>query len=289
MAMDRTYHAVQRMVEVLGCPAYEIGIKTERMQNRPVAADKVLNLIPLLRHKNTVPREAHIYIRPLGEYNRSFTLLDDLNRTTVERLETEGFRPTALIETSPGNFQAWLKHSQPLEGRLATLAAQILAERFNADSSAAGWMRYGRLPGFTNRKPVYKRPDGQYPFVLLRRSHSEPFPVAPMFHMEITKHLQLLEEQQALAREEKRRRLSHATGREVRKRPLSLYRNLAKYQNDPKSADIAFCVFNLALGISDAELATDLETNYLSCNPDARRKHAYIERTLRKAAAYVAG
>src|SRR5215471_17232734 len=148
MSMDRTRHAVQRMIDVLGCPAYEIGIKTDRMQNRLVAASKVLNLIPLLRYENTA-REAHIYIRPLGEDNRSFTLLDDLDRKTVDRLHTQGFTPSALVETSPGNFQAWLKHSQPLEGRLATLAARFLADRFDADPSAAGWMRYGRCPGLT--------------------------------------------------------------------------------------------------------------------------------------------
>jgi hypothetical protein len=288
MSMDRTRYAVQRMMDALGCPAYEIGIKTDRIENRSVAAGKVLNLIPLLRYQNTV-REAHIYIRPLGDDNRSFTLLDDLDPAAVDRLHTEGFTPSALVETSPGNFQAWLKHSQPLEGGLATLAARILADRFDADPSAAGWMRYGRLPGFTNRKPAYQGEDGNYPFVLLRSSHSEPFPLATMFHMEITKHLELLDEQQALAREEMRQRLSHVRGREVRKRPLSHYRNLPKYHDDPKSADIAFCVFNLARGISEAELAADLESHYLSRNPDVPRRKAYIERTLRKAAAYVAG
>src|SRR5262249_7619613 len=79
---------------------------------------------------------------------------DDLDRETVDRLHTEGFSPSALVETSPGNFQAWLKHSQPLEGRLATLAARILADRFDADPSAAGWMRYGRLPGLTIESPA---------------------------------------------------------------------------------------------------------------------------------------
>lgn len=288
MTFDRTRHAVQRMIDALGAPAYEIGIKTDRMQNRSVVAHKVLNLVPLLRYENTA-HEGHIYIRPLGEHNRSFTLLDDMDRTGVERLHAEGFTPSALVETSPGNFQAWLKHSQSLEGRVATLAAHTLAKRFGADPSAAGWMRYGRLPGFTNRKPAYKRGDGNYPFVLLRSSHSQPFPLAAMFHIEITKLLQLLDEQQAVARSEMRRRLSRGKGAEVEKRSLSHYRNLPKYHEDPKSADIAFCVFNLALGISEAELATELENNYLSSNPDGRRKKAYIERTLRKAAAYVGG
>ena len=289
MSIDRTRHAVQRMIETLACPVYEIGIKTDHMQNRPIAAEKVLNLIPLLRYENIPPRDAHIYIRPLGDHNRRFTLLDDLTQDAVDCLNKDGYTPSALVETSPGNFQAWLKHARPLERRLATLAARSLAERFDADSSAAGWMRYGRLPGFTNRKPDYRKPDGNFPFVLLRSTRAEPFPMADILYLELTNNLQLQDEQQAQARAQIRERHSHARGREVQKRPLSHYRDLPKYHGDPKSADMAFCVFNLALGISECELAADLETNYLSRNPDPRRRAAYIQRTIRKAAAYAAG
>src|SRR5262249_38996588 len=157
MSMDRTRHAVERMIDALGCPAYEIGIKTDRMQNRPVAASKVLNLIPLLRYESTAPREAHIYIRPLGEHNRSFTLLDDLDHARPDRLHAEGFTPSAFVETSPGTFQAWLKHSQPLEGRLATLAARILADRFDADPVRRRVDALWPLAWPDNRKPAYKR------------------------------------------------------------------------------------------------------------------------------------
>src|SRR5712671_6929241 len=40
---------------------------------------------------------------------------------------------------------------------LGTFAAQTLAERYDADPSAADWRRFGRLPGFTNCKPKYKK------------------------------------------------------------------------------------------------------------------------------------
>jgi hypothetical protein len=48
---------------------------------------------------------------------------------------------------------------------LGTFAAQTLAERYHADPSAADWRRFGRLPGFTNCKPKYRKPDGLFPFV----------------------------------------------------------------------------------------------------------------------------
>jgi hypothetical protein len=45
-----------------------------------------------------------------------------------------------VVETSPGSFQAWLRHAQPLSKELGTLAAKTLAEQFGADPSAADWI-----------------------------------------------------------------------------------------------------------------------------------------------------
>ena len=47
------------------------------------------------------------------EASRSFArrdLRDDLNETMLARLAADGFNPCAVVETSDGNFQAWLKH-----------------------------------------------------------------------------------------------------------------------------------------------------------------------------------
>jgi hypothetical protein len=43
-----------------------------------------------------------------------FTVLDDLNEASLARLSADGFDPCAVVETSVGNFQAWLKHSTVL-------------------------------------------------------------------------------------------------------------------------------------------------------------------------------
>jgi hypothetical protein len=51
---------------------------------------------------------------------------------------------------------------------LSTFIAQTLAKRYSADPSAADWRRFGRLPGFTNCKPKYRKSNGLYPYVLLR-------------------------------------------------------------------------------------------------------------------------
>lgn len=106
-------------------------------------ASRILRMLRYLKYRNA--NGAHIYIRPTGE--SPYTLLDDLSSATLNQLETEGYAPAAVIETSPGSFQAWLRHEQSLSKKLGTIAAKALAEQFGADRSAADWRRFGRAPG----------------------------------------------------------------------------------------------------------------------------------------------
>jgi hypothetical protein len=52
-------------------------------------------------------------------------------------MKAEGFAPAAVVESSPGNFQAWLKHGQMLTEALSTRAAKQLAERYGGDLGSA--------------------------------------------------------------------------------------------------------------------------------------------------------
>jgi RepB DNA-primase from phage plasmid len=172
MSMDRTESTVRKMLTAIEAPLYDIGVLSDRgmlpgLDSIPAAA--VLYRLALLKHSNT--RGSHICIRPSGEHR--FTTLDDLNETSLARLSADGFTPCAVVETSAGNFQAWLKHSRMFSKLLGTFAAQTMAEQYDADPSAADWRRFGRLPGFTNCKPQYRKPDGLFPFVRLR-SHFAP-------------------------------------------------------------------------------------------------------------------
>jgi hypothetical protein len=65
-----------------------------------------------------------IYIRPAGEHR--YTALDDLSETSLKKLSADGFNPCAVVETSAGNFQAWLKHSVVFPKLLSTFTAQTL-------------------------------------------------------------------------------------------------------------------------------------------------------------------
>ncbi len=79
-----------------------------------------------------------------------------------------------MIQTSPANFQAWIRlvgnrEGRPLPRSLLTAAAVHLADCYNADPDSADWRHLGRLGGFTNRKPCHRR-DGLFPFVLVREA-----------------------------------------------------------------------------------------------------------------------
>ncbi len=85
------------------------------------------------------------------------------------------------METSPGNFQAWLNHGRVLACALSTQTAKELARRFGGDPSSADWRHFGRLAGFTNQKPGRRLPTGLPPFVQLRESRAGAYTAAAEF------------------------------------------------------------------------------------------------------------
>ncbi|GEC97738.1 hypothetical protein ZRA01_38110 [Zoogloea ramigera] len=86
-------------------------------------------------------------------------LLDDIGT----KIQPEALRlaPSCLVETSPGNFQAWLALAQP-ERNQAKAQALIdgLIKAGASDPGAGNLTRYGRLPTGINGKAKYAK-DGQ--------------------------------------------------------------------------------------------------------------------------------
>ena len=184
--MNLTELTTRKMLAAIEAPLYDVGVLSDRGMLPgidDIPADVVLGKLSLLKYRNA--RGSHIYIQPSGEHR--YTVLDDLNETSLARLSADGFDPCAVVETSVGNFQAWLKHAVVLPKLIGSLAAQLLARRYEADLSAAGWRRFGRLPGFTNCKPKYLKPDGLFPFVRLISHTGVQYPMAFAFHEEVTK------------------------------------------------------------------------------------------------------
>ena len=271
------------MLAALDAPAYDLGILSDRgmlpgLSN--LSAENILSRLPLLKAHNA--RGAHIYIRPAGEHR--YTVLDDLNSDSVAQLPIDGYEPCAVVETSLGNFQAWLKHDDVYPSPLSTFVAQTLANRYSADPSAADWRRFGRLPGFTNCKPKYCKSNGLYPYVLLRSATGVQYRQAAYLRLEMTKLYQL-QEQERETRAAQYSANSLATAGKPPHSWLSLerFRNAPKFHDRPAAADLAFCVAALSLRMPEDAIATTLDSLYLSRDPNPSRKAAYIRRTMAKA------
>ena len=280
--MDRTEATLRKLLAALPAPGYDLGTLSERGMYRleAVSQARILRMLPYLKYRNA--NGAHIYIRPTGE--NAYTLLDDLTPATLARLAAEGYRPAAVVGTSPGSFQAWLRHAHPLSRELGTLAAKTLAAQFDADTSAADWRRFGRAPGFTNRKPQHRNAAGLYPFAHLTQCSGQSFPHAQAFHEELL----ALSEQQQTERLSKRlcyRALPHRPSTGL---ALARFRNAPKYQGRPAAADLAFAIAAFAHGWPKQDIATQLTADYLSRDRNQRRREAYIQRTLMKAMRWAA-
>jgi len=125
----------------------------------------ILGSLAFYRYRNA--RGWHIYIRAAS--SGGLLLLDDVNRQTIRNMKRDGLPPALVVETSPDNFQAWIKLGPwgTFEPRLVTKAAKLLARRYEADPNSADWRHFGRLSGFTNRKPKYRNSSHHFPFVLI--------------------------------------------------------------------------------------------------------------------------
>lgn len=172
--VDFTRVAVTRQLRGFGCDRYEVGVisallpKDEaKMRLRTWKPETILKSIGYLKQQNAEGN--HIFIRPEGSTGLVF--FDDLSISTVKRLEEDGIGPALLIESSPLNYHGWVRVSNThISAELATAVSKTIAKRYNGDLQSADWRHFGRLSGFTNRKPAYVNEVGQYPFVTLRSS-----------------------------------------------------------------------------------------------------------------------
>jgi hypothetical protein len=273
----------------MGAEVLEVGLfKPDAQGREPVMLPRVwdrgslLRSIGWLRYENREGR--NIYVRPKGEHNLS--LVDDLSAGSIAEMTRSGFAPAAVVETSPGNFQAWLKHPEPLTKELGTAAARALAEKFGGDLGAADWRHFGRMAGFANRKNRYRdATTGLYPFVKLVEATGETYPAAAQFLSGVRADLE------RRRRVEQERRMAFAfVGQSTLRGPrrfkaIDDFRADPRYGADGTRIDLAYAIYALSHGASTTEVAAAIRTRDLSHKGSEKRQADYIERTITKAIA----
>ncbi|MBE0437210.1 MAG: hypothetical protein IBX56_15565 [Methylomicrobium sp.] len=175
MQHDRTRVAIARQLKGMGCGLYDVGIRhAERgMLNREWTEAEIIKSLDWLKRENV--KGCDIYIRPTRSAARSrLILIDDLSLGTIARLRQGPHSPAVTVQTSPGNFQAWLKLDDDQPADVRREVARYLAREYGGDPNSADSAHYGRLAGFTNRKPQHIDGIGRSPYVLLDSYNGRP-------------------------------------------------------------------------------------------------------------------
>lgn len=127
--------------------------------------EEFIEKIPVLNKHLQKKHLFHCWFRPNIS---SYIFLDDLTLDHTRRLYREGYEPSAVLETSPGNYQAWVCVSNVyIRASHATAIARYLALRFGCDLSCCHYRHYGRMVGFPNVKEQHRDTAGCYPITRL--------------------------------------------------------------------------------------------------------------------------
>lgn len=281
---DRTTLAIQCQLTAMAAEVFEIGLFNPApaptqsvMIPRVWAAETILNSIPWLRLQNCGGR--NIYVRPKGEHHLS--LVDDLSKDSLVMMKAAGFNPAVVVETSPTNFQAWLKHPEPLSKEVSTAAARALAEKFGGDRGAADWRHFGRLAGFTNRKAKYlDARTSLYPFVRLIEAEGQTYPEAGRFLAAVKTDLA---RQKADTDRIRTQIAKVAPVLPEHLKTIDTFRTDSRYGADGTRIDLAYAVYALGHGATETEVAAALRSRDLSHKGNENRQNDYVERTIKKA------
>jgi len=285
---DKTTGAVRQQIGAMGSELFEVGLydpdpgATEPiMIPRIWDSETIVKSVAWLRHQNSEGR--NIYIRPKGEHDLS--MVDDLKKDAVATMRQVGFNPALVVETSPGNYQAWLRHPERLGKEVSTAAARALAEKFGGDRGAADWRHFGRLSGFTNRKARHlDTATGLYPFVRLIVSGGGVYPEAERFLAAVKSDL----ERRRIDRDRLRERAATAGSlRHGDLKTIDTFRADARYGGDGTRIDLAYAVYALSRNVIATEVEAAIRSRDLSHKGTERRQNDYVERTIKKALASI--
>lgn len=283
---DRSLEAIQRQIMALGVARFEVGIreaKTGQMMNREWSRAEVEQSAAWLKRMNAKGND--IYIRPAGEHG--LVLIDDLKPQALERMKADGYAAAATIETSPGNYQAWVKMSdKPLSAEARSIAAHGLAEYYGGDMNSADSRHYGRLAGFTNQKPKHTR-DGRQPYVLAHDCPGKVAPDAPRYLEQIEQHIDsqlALKERETRLEAIKSAKQWKGSGNPAKEYQRQAQRLLERYG---ENADLSRIDWMIAQDMAKGGnfTAQDIEKGIRECSPNVEsRKAGHIEDYARRTA-----
>lgn len=284
---DRTAQAIARQLKAMGCDRYDIGIRdaaSGKMMNREWSAQEVVQNAAWLKRMNAQGND--IYIRPAEQARHGLVLVDDLSSDDLDAMKQDGREPAAIIETSPKNYQAWVKVAQDAPAGHRGVIARELAREYDADPASADSRHYGRLAGFTNRKDKHTTRAGYQPWVLCRESSGQSATAGPELMRDAGQVLENIER-----RQEKARRLEGIEAgpqRRYRRDAVDEYRSemaglVKRYGDDLSKCDYIAAMKLASNGREPDEIAKAMaEASPAIMDRKAGHEADYIRRTVQK-------
>ncbi len=109
----------------------------------------------------------HILIKPDPQIDPYYLLVDDLNKNQLNKHHKSSANiykyGRMVVETSPDNYQIWIHSSRALSLK----EKRYWLEKLHSDPGADPNNRWGRCPGFRNRKQKHRTSSGRYPLAKL--------------------------------------------------------------------------------------------------------------------------
>ena len=285
--IDRSSIAVRRQLQAMGGAQFEIGVRDNRTGKtiiRQWTQAEVENSLFWLKSQNV--QGYNVYVRLQG--SQGLLLLDDVGLGTIEQMKLDGAEPALVVETSPMNFQAWVRVSnEPIPELEATQIAKVLAQRYNADSNSADYRHFGRLAGFTNPKQSHAQSNGTFPFVLLRESKGKIASNATLLRLEAKKLIETQSKAGGGQRPTQKPTMCVVNGRDPTKAYLELAAQLIdSYGQDTDYSRVDWMVVKTLLseGFSAEQIKVAMQESSPSLQ-ERKKGHVddYINRTVEKA------
>ena len=119
------------------------------------------NIISYLKAQNCNGR--HILLKPAEHVEPYYMLVDDIGEEILNRQHRdksgEWKDGRLIVETSPSNYQIWIHSSR----YLSIEEKKFWLQKLHSDPGANPKNRWGRCPGFRNRKLKHQDINGGYP------------------------------------------------------------------------------------------------------------------------------
>jgi hypothetical protein len=211
--------------------------------------------IPYFKAENANGR--HILMKPSKEIECFYLLIDDIDWSTILKHHQENGnwkKGRMVIETSPQNFQVWI-HSA---NALSLTDKQYWLQKLCNDPGAHPNGRWGRCPGFRNRKEIYRNYKNQYPLCKL-------IWVDWKYQPNIPKPLS-----------------NQPWGGVCQNSPIS---RLDYVTNDPSATDFSYALALIRRGFTDLQIEEliRMERVDFSNHQGEKKTNQYIERTIYRA------